>query len=160
MVADEREVTMDPHAARTMDTLDWILPVVIAAIFVALMSLLREPTRRRFNAIFVAGAASAYMNYGGFGAWEFPFTALGTWLAFRGLDDYRFIAVAWLCHTVWDVAHHLWGNPIMPIQATSSAGCAITDALIAVWFWWGAPSMWTLARGGDAPATATALRDA
>ncbi len=70
--------------------------------------------------------------------------ALGTYLAFRGLDDYRFIGVAWLCHTVWDVAHHLWGNPIVPFQATSSAGCAITDALIAVWFLRGAPSVYEL----------------
>jgi len=149
---------MESSAARTMYAFDWILPVVIAAIFVALMSLLREPTRQRFNAIFVAGAGAAYLS-GGFGVWEFPFTALATWLAFRGLDDYRFIAVAWLCHTVWDVAHHLWGNPIVPFQATSSAGCAITDALIALWFWRGAPSVWVLARGGGA-ARATTFRDA
>ena len=148
---------MESSAARTMYAFDWILPVVIAAIFVALMSLLREPTRQRFNAIFVAGAGAAYLS-GGFGVWEFPFTALATWLAFRGLDDYRFIAAAWLCHTVWDVAHHLWGNPIVPFQATSSAGCAITDALIAIWFWRGAPSVWELARGGAA--RATAFRDA
>jgi hypothetical protein len=126
-----------------MLTIDWILPVVIAAIFVLVVSLLREPTRQRFNAIFVAGAAAAYLN-GGFGPWEFPFLALGTYLAFRGLDDYRFIGVAWLCHTVWDVAHHLWGNPIVPFQATSSAGCAITDALIALWFLRGAPSVYEL----------------
>ena len=133
-----------PAAARTMLTIDWILPVVIAAIFVLVVSLLREPTRQRFNAIFVAGAAAAYHLNGGFGPWEFPFLALGTYLAFRGLDDYRFIGVAWLCHTVWDVAHHLWGNPIVPFQATSSAGCAITDALIALWFLRGAPSVYEL----------------
>ena len=116
-----------------MQLLDWIAPVVIAGVFVLVMSRVREPERRRFNAVFVGGAGAAYLN-GGFGPLELPFTALVTWLAYRGLDDYRFIASAWLCHTVWDVAHHLWGNPIVPFQATSSAGCAITDALIAVWF--------------------------
>ncbi len=146
---------MDVSAARTMYLFDWILPVVIAAVFVLLMSLLREPTRQRFNAIFVAGAGAAYLN-GGFGVFELPFLALGTYLAFRGLDDYRFIGIAWLCHTVWDVAHHLWGNPIVPFQATSSAGCAITDALIAVWFLRGAPSVYDLARGGKAAPLTTA----
>lgn len=144
------------HALRTMQTADWILPVVIAGIFIVVMSLLREPTRQRFNAIFVAGAGAAYMNYGGFGVWEFPFTALATWAAYRGLEDYRFIGIAWLMHTVWDVAHHFWGNPIMPIQATSSAGCAITDAIIAVWFLRGAPSV--LARGGAEAPVATPAR--
>ena len=86
------------------------MPVVIAAIFVALVSLLREPTRLRFNAIFVAGAGSAYLS-GGFGVWEFPFTAVMTYLAFRGLDDYRFIGAAWMLHVVWDVLHHLYGQP-------------------------------------------------
>lgn len=141
---------MEPHAhaLRTMQTADWVMPVVIAGIFVLLMSLLREPTRQRFNAIFVAGAA--YLN-GGFGVWEFPFTAVATWIAYRGLDDYRFIGAAWLLHTVWDVAHHFWGNPIVSFQATSSAGCAITDALIALWFLRGAPSVydWWSARSAD-----------
>jgi hypothetical protein len=126
-------------ATRTLTTLDWILPVVIAVIFILLASLLKEPARRRFNAIFVAGAGAAYIS-GGFGLWEFPFIGVMTWLAYRGLDDYRFIGAAWLLHTLWDVAHHLWGNPIVPFQATSSAGCAITDAIIAAWFFAGAPS--------------------
>jgi hypothetical protein len=136
-----------------MHTVDWIMPIALAAIFVLLMSRLRDPTRRRFNAVFVAGAGAAYLS-GGFGPWELPFTALVTYLAFRGLDDYRFIAIAWLCHTVWDVAHHLWGNPIVPFQATSSAGCAITDALIAVWFLRGAPTVSVLAARRSSEPTA------
>ena len=133
-------MTDHTHALRTMQTADWIMPVVIAGIFVLLMSLLREPTRRRFNAIFVAGAGAAYLS-SGFGVWEFPYVALASWIAYRGLDDHRFIGIAWLMHTVWDVAHHFWGDPIIPFQATSSAGCAITDALIAIWFLRGAPSV-------------------
>lgn len=132
---------MDSHAVRTMHTVDWVMPVVIAGLFVVLVSLLREPTRRRFNAIFVAGAGSAYLS-GGFGVWEFPFTAIITYLAFRGLEDYRFIGAAWMLHVVWDVAHHFYGNPIVSFQATSSAGCAITDTIIALWFFRGAPSVY------------------
>ena len=140
---------MAPHVAPTMTTFDWILPVVIAIVFMLVVSLIGEPSRRRFNAIFVAGAGSAYLN-GGFGVWEFPFTAVATWLAYRGLDEYRFIGAAWLWHTMWDVAHHLWGNPIVPFQATSSAGCAITDAIIACWFFAGAPSVYDVLRGRSA----------
>lgn len=133
---------MDVHV-RTMTTVDWVMPVVFAVVFVFLVSLIREPARRRFNAIFVAGAGAAYLS-GGLGVWEFPYTAVATWVAYRGLDDYRFIGAAWLMHTMWDIVHHLYGNPIVPFQATSSAGCAITDALIAIWFLRGAPSVYAL----------------
>ena len=138
---------MEDAALRSLTALDWVMPVVVAVVFVLLVSLLREPTRQRFNAIFVAGAGSAYLSGGGFGVWEFPYVALASWVAYRGLDDYRFIGIAWLMHTVWDVAHHLWGNPIIPFQATSSHGCAITDALIALWFLRGAPSVYELWAG-------------
>jgi hypothetical protein len=137
---------METHVVPTMTTFDWTMPIVIAVVFMLLMSLLPEPARRRFNAIFVAGAGSAYLSGGGLGVAEFPFTAVATWLAYRGLDDYRFIGAAWLWHTMWDVAHHFWGNPIVPFQATSSAGCAITDAIIALWFLRGAPSVYAVLR--------------
>ena len=53
---------------------DYFGPVIGAVVFTALMALLREPTRRTFNAIFVAGAAGVYLS-GGFGLWELPFPA-------------------------------------------------------------------------------------
>ena len=137
---------MGPFASGMMHPVDWIAPVVVAAVFVLVMSAVREPARRRFNAIFVAGAGAAYLSGGGLGVLELPFTALVTWLAYRGLDDHRCIGAAWLCHTGWDVVHHFWGNPILPFQATSSAGCAITDALIALWFLARAPSVLALGR--------------
>jgi hypothetical protein len=40
---------------------------------------------------------------------------------------------------------HLYGNVIWPFMPTSSFGCMIFDALIAMWFLAGAPSMFTLA---------------
>ena len=136
---------MEP-LARGIQWIDVLGPVLNAALFVAVMSLVREPARRRFNAILVAGAGAAYLN-GGLGLWEFPFIGLATWAAYRGLDSYRWIGIAWLLHAAWDVVHHLYGNPIWPWYPASSFGCAVLDTLIALWFLAGAPSVFALARG-------------
>ena len=132
-------------AAPPFGLFDFFPPVLIALVFVALVSLLKEPTRQSFNAIFVAGAGAAYLN-GGLGLWEFAFVPVATYAAWRGLADYRWIAIAWLLHTGWDVVHHFHGHPIVYFQPTSSAGCAISDALLAVWFFYGAPSLQELRR--------------
>jgi hypothetical protein len=120
--------------------LDLVAPVLVALVYIGACSLFREPNRRNFNAIMIAGAGAAYLN-GGFGGWEFAFTAIVTYLAYRGLRSYDFIGVGWLLHTGWDVLHHLYGNPIVPFAATSSLGCAICDPVIAIWCFWGAPSV-------------------
>jgi hypothetical protein len=125
--------------------LDGVGPVLGAVVFVLVMSLVREPARRNFNAIFVAGAGAAYLN-GGLGFWEFPFIAVATAAAYLGLRSHRFIGVAWLLHAAWDVVHHLYGNPIWPWQPLSSFGCAVLDTAIALWFLAGAPSVFALAR--------------
>src|SRR5262249_22283493 len=49
--------------------LDYVGPAVGAAVFVLAMSFVKEPTRRSFNALFVAGASGVYLS-GGFGVWE------------------------------------------------------------------------------------------
>lgn len=108
------------------------MPVLIALVYIALCSLLKEPARRNFNAIMVAGAGAAYLN-GGFGVWEFAFTSLMTWVAYKGLQSYSMIGVAWLLHTAWDLLHHLYGNPIVPFAPDSSLGCFICDPVIALW---------------------------
>jgi Family of unknown function (DUF6010) len=123
-----------------LQALDLILPVIMAGVLVLLGSFVREPARQRFMAIFVAGAGAAYLN-GGLGLWEFAFTSLATGCAYRGLQSYTFIAIAWLLHAGWDMLHHLYGAPIVFFSPTSSAGCAITDSLIAIWFFFGAPSV-------------------
>ncbi|MFD6994381.1 DUF6010 family protein [Streptomyces sp. NPDC059943] len=110
-----------------------IAPILIGIVYVTLMSLIREPHRRRFNAIMVAGAGAAYLSGGGFGAWEFVFTTVITYCAYRGLDSWTFIGIAWLLHTAWDALHHLKGNPIIPFAEHSSLGCAICDPVIALW---------------------------
>lgn len=117
--------------------------MLIAFVVIGLISLLAEPARQKFSAVFLAGAGAAYLS-GGFGLWEFAFCAAMTALAYAGLSNYRAIAVGWLAHTVWDYFHHLYGNPIIPFAPISSFGCAICDPVIAAWYAIGAPSAWTI----------------
>nr|WP_308299047.1 DUF6010 family protein [Streptomyces sp. GESEQ-35] len=72
--------------------------------------------RRRLNAVMVGGTGAAYLSGGGLGGWEFAFTAVATYVAYRGLDSWTFIGIGRLLHTVWDVV-----------------GCAICDPVIALW---------------------------
>lgn len=116
-------------------------PVLVAGIFIALTSMIREPARRKFMAVMLAGAGAAYLSAFGMGFWEFAFTAAVTWCAFRGLGSYRFIGAGWFLHTGWDIVHHLSGSPLLPFSATSSLGCAICDPVIALWCFAGAPSI-------------------
>ncbi|CAM5469315.1 Integral membrane protein OS=Streptomyces griseomycini OX=66895 GN=FHS37_001054 PE=4 SV=1 [Streptomyces griseomycini] len=111
------------------------------------MPLVREPHRRRLNAVMLAGAGAAHLSGGGLGGWEFAFTALVTCVAFRGLEPWTFIGVAWLPHTAWDVVHHPEGDPIVPFLHTSSPGCAICGPVIALWCLRGGPSLLGLLRG-------------
>ncbi len=116
-------------------------PVVTSALFIAAMSLLREPKRQRLSALFIAGAGGVYFG-AGFGWWEVAFYALFTFLAFKGWSDYRFVGLGWVLHVVWDVLHHLYGRSILPFLPLSSAGCAICDTGIAIWYFLGARSVW------------------
>jgi hypothetical protein len=128
--------------------MDGLMPLVFAPVFVLLMSLIPEPARQRFNAVFVGGAGGAYIS-GGFGLLEVPFALLAAYVAYLGLRSYSWIGVAWLLHTARDVALHLYGNPIWHFAPTSSAGCAIFDAAIAIWFFAGAPSVTEWMRGAN-----------
>lgn len=118
---------------------DLVSPVVVALVYILGCSCLGEPSRRSFNAIMMAGAGAAYLN-GGLGVWEFAFTPIVTFFAYKGLHDYRSIGVGWVLHTVWDVMHHRYGTPIVPFAPTSSAGCAICDPVLALWCFAGGPS--------------------
>ena len=124
----------------------YVAPILIGIAYAFVMSLLREPARRRFNAIMVAGAGAVYLSTGSFGPWEFVFTAAITYCAYRGLESWTWIGIAWLLHAVWDLAHYLWGAPILPFLAHSSEGCAICDPVIAVWCLRGGPSLPALIR--------------
>jgi hypothetical protein len=119
---------------------DYVGPALAALLFVAAMSLVKEPNRRTVNAIVLAGASGVYLS-GGFGRWELPYPVIGAVIAFRGLRSYRLIGAGWLVHACWDLAHHLWGNPIWPFMPSSAFGCMIFDSVIALWFLAGAPSL-------------------
>ncbi|WP_158845769.1 DUF6010 family protein [Saccharothrix deserti] len=110
-----------------------VTALLIGVLYVCLNSFIREPHRRRFNAIMVAGAGAAYLSGGGLGVWEFVITAVITYCAYRGLESWTFIGIAWLVHTASDVVHHLQGTPIIPFAEHSSLGCAICDPVIALW---------------------------
>ncbi len=131
---------MNPQVSLTFTQV--LAPLVIAVLFIAACSLLKEPARQNFSAIMIAGAGAAYLN-GGLGVWEFAFCTLMTFVAYRGLSDYRFVGLGWLLHTAWDVMHHLYGNPIVPFVPGSSAGCAICDSALALWYFLGAPSVYS-----------------
>lgn len=128
------------HTPPPLFVMDYVGPAIGAALFVLAMSLVRDPVRRPVNTIVVAGACGVYLS-GGFGVWELLYPAIAMPVVYRGLQSYRFIGLAWLLHAIWDLAHHLWGNPIWPFMPTSSFGCMLFDTLIAVWFLAGAPSL-------------------
>lgn len=116
-------------ASRALHASDLIGPVVGAIVFILLMSLVREPERQRFNAIFVVGAGAAYLN-GGLGLWEFPFIVVATVAAYLGLRSYRFIGVAWMLHVGWDrrIANRLLRVALRisrPLQAERDLRCAL-----------------------------------
>ncbi|MFD2491210.1 DUF6010 family protein [Amycolatopsis jiangsuensis] len=118
-----------------------VTAVLVGLAYVALQSFLPEPACRKVDAVLVAGAGAAYLSGGSMGGWEFVFTAAVTYCAYRGLESYPWIGVAWLLHTGWDVVHHLRGTPIIPFAAHSSLGCAFCDPIIAVWCLGGGPSV-------------------
>lgn len=137
---------MPTHHAPPLHAADLVGAVVIPLVYIGLCSFLREPNRRHFQGVIIAGAGAAYLN-GGLGPWEFGFNAVVTFLAYRGLRDYRFIGVAWLLHVAWDVIHHLYATPIVPFWPTSSAGCAVCDTILAAWCFAGGPSIGRLLAG-------------
>jgi hypothetical protein len=139
-------MSMSPQSHLELTPAILLSPLLVSIVFIAVCSFIPEPARRRFGAIFLAGAGAAYLS-GGFGLWEFGFCAVITLLAYRGLDDYRAIAIGWVLHTCWDIAHHLYGNPIIPFEATSSIGCAVCDLGLAAWYFAGAPTIWKVRFG-------------
>lgn len=132
-----------PHIIPPFSLASALGAVAIAGVFIALMSLVKEPHRLKINALLIAGASAVYWS-GGLGIWEFAFGTLMLIVAFKGLNSYNFIGIGWLLHTAWDILHHLYADPIVYLEPSSSAGCAVCDPLLALWFFLGAPSIWQL----------------
>ena len=128
------------HITPEVDLLHKIIPLLVALVFIAGLSLLKEPARRQVSALLIAGAGATYLA-GGFGPWELIMPVIMTPLAYFGLREYRWVGAGWVLHVAWDTAHHFYGNPILPFDVTSSAGCAICDVGLAGWYFLGAPSV-------------------
>lgn len=142
---------MLPAATPTPVTAFWILaPIVAALAFIVAGACLPEPARQKASAVLVASAGAVYAA-GGFGLAEVGFCVLLLALAYRGLADYRALGLAWLLHGIWDLAHDLWGNPILPYVPQSSFACLVYDPVVAAWYLLGAPG---LARRNRASAAA------
>lgn len=131
---------METHVAPDFTVVNAAAAVAIAFVYIGLSSLVKEPERRKLNAIIVAGAGAAYLS-GGLGPWEFLFCGIMTFVAYKGLDNYTWIGIGWLLHTGWDIVHHLYAQPIVPFSPSSSAGCAVCDSVLAAWLIVGAPSV-------------------
>lgn len=132
-----------------------IVPILTGIAFVLINGFIREPARQRFNVVFVGGAGAAYLSSCAFGPWELLFTAAMTVCAYLGLKSYRWIGVAWLLHTGWDVLHAVVRRDLLPFAPHSSTGCAICDPVIALWCFGGGPSIPELIRDRRARRTST-----
>jgi len=131
---------MDTHIVPAFTAINASGAVIVALIYILLSSLVKEPARQKLSAIMVAGAGAAYLS-GGLGPWEFAYCTVATFIAFKGLTHYYFIGIGWLLHICWDMVHHLYGNPIVAFSPSSSAGCAVCDTVMALWFFMKAPSV-------------------
>lgn len=134
---------MNTHIIPAFTIVTAIGAIAIAIIYIMLSSLVQEPDRQKLSAIIVAGAGAAYLS-SGLGPWEFVFCTVMALLAFKGLSNYYFIGIGWLLHTAWDIVHHLYADPIVPFSPSSSARCAVCDTVLALWFFYKAPSVFDL----------------
>ncbi len=142
--------SMIEHAEHELTLINFIAPVGIALAYITLSSLIKEPGRKKFNAIMIAGAGAAYLG-GGLNELEFVFCSVMTFIAYKSLNHYYLIGIGWLLHTGWDIVHHFYGNPIVPFEPLSSFGCAICDPILALWFFMGAPSIFDLFKKNNTP---------
>lgn len=120
------------HVPPTLHFVDFIAPAMAACVYVLVMLMLGRSTRQKFNAVMVAGFSTIYMG-GGLGPWELAYVLPATYVAYKALDSYWFIALGWIMHPASDWVHHVYGNPIWPWMPTSSLGCAIFDPIVAAW---------------------------
>jgi hypothetical protein len=136
---------MDNHIIPEFTLINAIGAIVIAFIYITISSIPNEPNRQKISAVIIAGAGAVYWS-GGLGIAEYIFSTAMLFMAFKGLSNYTYIGIAWLMHTTWDTLHHLYANPIVPFSASSSAGCAVCDSVLAIWFFYKAPSIFDLVK--------------
>jgi len=120
------------HISPAVHALDVVGPAVAALFFILGISRFREPARRKIMAVMTAGFATAYVG-GSFGTWELLYLVPASYVAYRALDSYYFVAVGWLMHPIWDLIHHFYGAPLWPWMPTSSIGCAVFDPIVGIY---------------------------
>jgi Family of unknown function (DUF6010) len=113
--------------------------ITSGTIFILLTGLIPEAHRRNFHAIVVAAAAGTYLG-GGLGKLEPVLMAIMVASAFFGLNNWRFIGLAWFFHGSVDLIHHFNNDPLIGWYAPSSFECFIVDWYFAIWFAIGAPN--------------------
>jgi Family of unknown function (DUF6010) len=131
---------MNSHIIPDFTWANFILALILAPIFITIMSLLKEPLRQKINAGLIAVAGGAYIN-AGLMPFDQLFNVVLVFMAYKGLQNYKFIALGWIMHTCWDIVHHYYGNPIDFAIPDSTNVCAFFDVFIAIWFYYGAPSI-------------------
>jgi Family of unknown function (DUF6010) len=124
---------------------NFLLASILSPIFMIIMSLIKEPFRQKINAGLIAVAGGAYIN-AGLMPFDQLFNVLLVFIAYKGLQDYKFIALGWILHTCWDIVHHFYGNPIDATIPDSTNVCAFFDPMIAAWFYIGAPSVFDIVK--------------
>jgi hypothetical protein len=136
---------MDNHIIPEFTLLNALAAVAIAFVYITISSIPNEPNRQKISAVIIGGAGAVYWS-GGLGIAEYIFATAMLFMAFKGLTNYAYIGFAWLMHTTWDALHHFYANPIVPFSASSSAGCAVCDSILAIWFFYKAPSVFDLVK--------------
>ncbi|MGL4176449.1 MAG: DUF6010 family protein [Dermatophilaceae bacterium] len=108
--------------------------------FIVGVGLVDEPWRQYSMAAVVTLAAFVYVG-GGFGRVEWYLAAVMASCGVIGLVAYPALGVAWLVHSVVDIAHHRIGHPLVRSAPMSAFGCTVFDIPLAVWFVLGAPTV-------------------
>ncbi len=65
------------------------------------------------------------------------------WVVFMELLKYNFIGIGRFLHTCWDILQHFYGNHIVLFSDSSSAGCAICDIILVIWFFYNAANIYS-----------------
>lgn len=123
--------------------------VVYAIVFVLVVGAIKEPIRQKSMAIMIAmaGGLFAYPPYAELGfMWGAAIAVCG----YFGLKSYKFIGLGWILHAIWDTLRYSQDAGLVGQAPHSSLGCAVFDPMIALWFFFGAPSVCKYARVSEA----------
>lgn len=114
---------------------------IYAILFAAVVGILKEPARQKSMAILIAMAGGLFAVEP-FAELGFCFGALIAVCGYFGLKWYPSIGIGWILHACWDTVRYFNDAGLVGQEPHSSLGCAIFDPMIAVWFFFGAPSVW------------------